>query len=54
VLYIEGTDKARAWYEGGPIVALRFDPINVPGPIGLGELSFCNLALSLPQDRKSR
>jgi glycosyltransferase involved in cell wall biosynthesis len=54
VLHIEGTDKARAWYEGGPIVALRFDPINVPGPIGLGELSFCDLALSLPQDRKSR
>jgi hypothetical protein len=44
VLYLEGTDKARAWYDEGTIVALRFDPINVPGPIGLGELSLCDLA----------
>jgi GT2 family glycosyltransferase/glycosyltransferase involved in cell wall biosynthesis len=35
--------RARAWYEGGPIVALRFDPINVPGLLGLGELALCSL-----------
>jgi glycosyltransferase involved in cell wall biosynthesis/GT2 family glycosyltransferase len=44
VANIEATDSARAWYDGGAIVALRFDPINVPGPIGLGELSLCNVA----------
>lgn len=43
VANIEATDGGRAWYEGGPIVALRFDPINVPGPIGLGELSLCDV-----------
>ena len=43
VANIEASDRARAWYEGGPIVALRFDPINVPGPIGLGELSLCDV-----------
>ena len=32
---------ADAWYSGGPIVSLRFDPINVPGPFGLGELVLC-------------
>jgi hypothetical protein len=43
VANLEATDGGRAWYEGGPIVALRFDPINVPGPIGLGELSLCDV-----------
>ena len=42
VANIEATDGARAWYDGGVIVELRFDPINVPGPIGLGELSLCS------------
>jgi GT2 family glycosyltransferase len=46
VFYLDGTDKARDWYDGGAIVALRFDPINTPGAIGLGELSFCDLAPS--------
>ena len=32
-----------AWYAGGPIIALRFDPINLPGPIALGELSLCDV-----------
>jgi GT2 family glycosyltransferase/glycosyltransferase involved in cell wall biosynthesis len=44
VANIEATDGARAWYDGGTIVALRFDPINVPGPIGLGELALCDLS----------
>ncbi|HVW27492.1 MAG TPA: glycosyltransferase [Polyangiaceae bacterium] len=43
VANIAATDGGSAWYEGGPIVALRFDPINVPGPVGLGELSLCDL-----------
>lgn len=34
----DGTRPCRAWYEGGSVVELRFDPINLPGPIGLGEL----------------
>ena len=29
------------WYDGARIVGLRFDPINVPGLIGLGELALC-------------
>lgn len=35
------SDRADAWYGGGPIVSMRFDPINVPGPFGLGELVLC-------------
>ncbi|HEX4334584.1 MAG TPA: glycosyltransferase [Polyangiaceae bacterium] len=42
VANLEAADGARAFYDGGEIVALRFDPINVPGPIGLGELSLCS------------
>jgi GT2 family glycosyltransferase len=38
------SDKAAAWYEGGPIVSLRFDPLNVPGMFGLGELALCGTA----------
>lgn len=44
VARLDGAERAPAWYEGGPIVALRFDPINVVGPIGLGELSLCGLS----------
>jgi len=36
--HFDGTRPCRAWYEGGSVVELRFDPINLPGPIGLGEL----------------
>jgi GT2 family glycosyltransferase/glycosyltransferase involved in cell wall biosynthesis len=42
VARLDGSRGARGWYEGGPVVALRFDPINVPGPIGLGELALCD------------
>jgi GT2 family glycosyltransferase/glycosyltransferase involved in cell wall biosynthesis len=35
------SDRADAWYGGGPIVSMRFDPINAPGPFGLGELVLC-------------
>jgi GT2 family glycosyltransferase/glycosyltransferase involved in cell wall biosynthesis len=38
----DASAHARAWYDGGPIVALRFDPIDVPGPVGLGELALCH------------
>jgi GT2 family glycosyltransferase/glycosyltransferase involved in cell wall biosynthesis len=43
VANIEATDGGNAWYAGGPIIALRFDPINLPGPIALGELSLCDV-----------
>jgi hypothetical protein len=32
---------AEAWLTGGPIVALRFDPIDVPGPFLVGTLRLC-------------
>jgi GT2 family glycosyltransferase/glycosyltransferase involved in cell wall biosynthesis len=41
VVRFDGTRPCRAWYEGGSVVELRFDPINLPGPIGLGELVLC-------------
>lgn len=41
VVRLNGSSKASAWYEGGAIVALRFDPIDLPGLIGLGEIAFC-------------
>jgi glycosyltransferase involved in cell wall biosynthesis len=41
VVRFDGTRPCRAWYEGGSVVALRFDPINLPGPIGLGALVLC-------------
>ena len=43
--FVDGTPRGsiRAWYEGGPIIALRFDPIDVRGPVGVGELSLCDL-----------
>jgi hypothetical protein len=44
VVDLRATDRARAWFEGGPIVALRFDPIDAPGAIGLGELSLCDVS----------
>ena len=34
-------ERREAWRDGGEIVALRFDPINLPGLIGLGELTLC-------------
>jgi len=34
---------AHAWLTGGPIVALRFDPVDVPGPLLVGVLSLCTL-----------
>ena len=33
--------KNGSWYDGGSIVALRFDPINAPGLVCLGELALC-------------
>jgi GT2 family glycosyltransferase/glycosyltransferase involved in cell wall biosynthesis len=42
VVRFDGTRPCRAWYEGGSVVELRFDPINLPGPIGLGELRLCS------------
>jgi hypothetical protein len=41
VVRFDGTRPYRTWYEGGSVVELRFDPINLPGPIGLGELVLC-------------
>jgi hypothetical protein len=41
---LDRPDKKASWYEGGPIVALRFDPINVPGLVCLGELALCKQA----------
>jgi hypothetical protein len=41
VVRFDGTRPCRAWYEGGSVVELRFDPINLPGPLGLGELVLC-------------
>ncbi|HEX7671302.1 MAG TPA: hypothetical protein VF395_17025, partial [Polyangiaceae bacterium] len=38
---LDSSDRREAWYEGGAIVALRFDPIDEKGPIGLGELALC-------------
>jgi hypothetical protein len=38
IVRFDGTRPCRAWYEGGSVVELRFDPINLPGPLGLGEL----------------
>lgn len=46
VVRFDGTRPCRAWYEGGPVVELRFDPINLPGPIGLGELTLCGRELA--------
>jgi glycosyltransferase involved in cell wall biosynthesis/GT2 family glycosyltransferase len=43
VVYLDASDRAEAWYDGGPIVALRFDPIDEKGPIGLGELALCEV-----------
>jgi hypothetical protein len=40
-LRLDLSDRKEAWYEGGAIVALRFDPIDEKGPIGLGELALC-------------
>jgi glycosyltransferase involved in cell wall biosynthesis len=42
------SDHADAWYGGGPIVSMRFDPINVPGPFGLGELVLCGTSKGAP------
>ncbi len=41
VVRLSGNARARAWYEGDAITLLRFDPINLPGLIGLGELALC-------------
>ncbi|HVU02375.1 MAG TPA: glycosyltransferase [Polyangiaceae bacterium] len=41
LILVDSHERRALWYEGGPIVALRFDPIDVPGVIGLGELALC-------------
>jgi GT2 family glycosyltransferase/glycosyltransferase involved in cell wall biosynthesis len=41
VVRVDEQNLREAWHEGGEIVALRFDPINLPGLIGLGELALC-------------
>jgi glycosyltransferase involved in cell wall biosynthesis len=37
----DALERREAWRGEGQIVALRFDPINLPGLIGLGELAVC-------------
>jgi len=41
VVRFDALERSEAWRDGGQIVALRFDPINLPGLIGLGELAVC-------------
>lgn len=43
VIRLDSHERARSWYEGGPIVELRFDPINLPGYVALGELALCRV-----------
>jgi GT2 family glycosyltransferase/glycosyltransferase involved in cell wall biosynthesis len=40
---LDESENAQAWYEGGPIDALRFDPIDREGPVGVGELALCEI-----------
>jgi GT2 family glycosyltransferase/glycosyltransferase involved in cell wall biosynthesis len=41
VVLLRETRAAPRWFDGGPIVSMRFDPINMPGIVCLGELSLC-------------
>ncbi len=48
VIRFDQLDRNETWVDGGEIVAMRFDPINLPGLIGLGELSLCSVPKRLP------
>jgi hypothetical protein len=41
VIRFDALERRETWIDGGEIVGLRFDPINLPGLIGLGELALC-------------
>jgi len=47
-------DRKSAWYDGGQGVSLRFDPINVPGLIGLGELALCTSEVRAREEEVDR
>jgi GT2 family glycosyltransferase/glycosyltransferase involved in cell wall biosynthesis len=48
VIRFDQFDRLETWVDGGEIVAMRFDPINLPGLIGLGDLNLCSAPKRLP------